>query len=88
MKTVPQTLGSALAMLLSSSAFADDCPSGSTFSGVLKKCVPDSNITVVIDPTWLVAIAAAIASLAIATFLVARNIGRVADRLNSQSRPG
>jgi hypothetical protein len=83
MKLKPQAFSSALMLLTSIGASAQECPRGSSLHLVdgVKRCVLDSGIVVIIDPEWLVAGGVALALILIVSVYTAVQVTRIVNGL-------
>jgi hypothetical protein len=85
MKLKSQAFSSALMLLTSIGASAQECPRGSSLHLVdgVKRCVLDSGIVVVIDPDWLTVGGVAIAAILVVSIYTAVQVTRLVNRLKS-----
>jgi hypothetical protein len=90
MKLKSQALSSALMLLTSVGASAQECPPGSSLHLVdgVKRCVLDSGVVVIIDPVWLVATGVALAAILIVSVYTAVQVTRLANSLKGGGRIG
>ena len=90
MKLKSRAFASALFLLTSIGASAQECPPGFTRLTVDKvtKCVPDASVVVIIDPEWLVGGVILLLLIFIAIAYLAIKVGQLANRLESGRRIG
>jgi hypothetical protein len=85
MKLKSQAFSSALMLLTSIGASAQECPRGSSLHLVdgVKRCVLDSGIVVVIDPDWLTVGGVTIAAILVVSIYTAVQVTRLVNGLKS-----
>lgn len=88
MKLKSQAFSSALMLLTSIGASAQECPPGSHLVDGVKGCVLDSGIIVVIDPDWLTATRVALVLIVIVTVYTAVQVTRLVNRLKGGGQIG